>query len=64
MLITLTLTESGATTVSVSHDADTPTLFADLLHDYQYDGAGRTFEWTTEPLYSDPGRIASCIPID
>jgi hypothetical protein len=53
MTITLTLTEDDAPTVVVTHDADTPSLFADLLHDYQYDSTGRSFEWTTQPFHPD-----------
>jgi hypothetical protein len=63
MRIELTITEDSASIVVVSYDADSPTLFATILEDYQYDSAtGCHFDWTPEPLYSDPGRIASCIP--
>ena len=43
--IITTLTEDSATTVIISHDAPTPTLFADLIAEYQYDAGGRRFEW-------------------
>jgi hypothetical protein len=46
MRIELTITEDSASIVVISHDADSPTLFADLLADYQYDSrSGRRFEW-------------------
>lgn len=45
MKITTTETIDGITSVQIDYDADTPTLFGDLIHDYEYNDNGVIIEW-------------------